>query len=266
MDDIVVVRGAGDLASGVILRLMRAGYKVVALETDKPTSIRRTVSFSEAVYDGRCRVEDVEGVLVKSESEAFDEIRKGNLPVMVDPWMKSSFEPFCIIDAIIAKRNLGTGIDDAPLTIALGPGFTAGVDVDVVIETKRGHALGRIIKSGSAIENTGVPGLIEGYGRERVIHSPSDGAIRNVRKIGDVVEKDEIIAYVGDVAVKAGIGGMLRGLIRDGYECTKGLKIADIDPRGERAEYRTMSDKARSISGAVLEVVDSFFSCPDKWK
>ena len=264
---LIIVRGAGDLATGTIIRLHNAGYKVIALEIERPTVIRRTVAFAEAVYEGSVAVEDTVAERASPET-ASDVIGRGHVPVVVDPELAvlSSFRPAVLVDAIIAKRNLGTGIDDAPLTIALGPGFTAGVDVDVVIETKRGHALGRIIKSGSAIENTGVPGLIEGYGRERVIHSPSDGAVRNVRKIGDIVEKDEIIAYVGDVAVKAGIGGMLRGLIRDGYECTKGLKIADIDPRGERAEYRTMSDKARSISGAVLEVVDSFFSCPDKWK
>ena len=264
----IIVRGAGDLATAVIIRLKRAGYNVLALETGRPSVIRRTVSLAEAVYEGRAAVEGQEAVLIDSISSVFPSFDEGLIPILIDEKGDSIkvLRPTVVVDAIIAKRNLGTGIDDAPLTIALGPGFTAGVDVDVVIETKRGHALGRIIKSGSAIENTGVPGLIEGYGRERVIHSPSDGAIRNVRKIGDIVEKDEIIAYVGDVAVKAGIGGMLRGLIRDGYECTKGLKIADIDPRGERAEYRTMSDKARSISGAVLEVVDSFFSCPDKWK
>lgn len=264
----IIVRGAGDLATAVIIRLKRAGYNVLALETGRPSVIRRTVSLAEAVYEGRAAVEGQEAVLIDSISSVFPSFDEGLIPILIDEKGDSIkvLRPTVVVDAIIAKRNLGTGIDDAPLTIALGPGFTAGVDVDVVIETKRGHALGRIIKSGSAIENTGVPGLIEGYGRERVIHSPSDGAVRNVRKIGDVVEKDEIIAYVGDVAVKAGIGGMLRGLIRDGYECTKGLKIADIDPRGERAEYRTMSDKARSISGAVLEVVDSFFSCPDKWK
>lgn len=258
MDDIVVVRGAGDLASGVILRLMRAGYKVVALETDKPTSIRRTVSFSEAVYDGRCRVEDVEGVLVKSESEAFDEIRKGNLPVMVDPWMKSSFGPFCIIDAIIAKKNLGTRKGMAPFVIALGPGFEAGVDADCVIETKRGHTLGRVIWKGSAIQNTGIPGIIAGYGAERVIHSPSDGTLHSLRSIGDIVSNGEIIAYAGDEPVHASIDGMLRGLIRDGFEVWKGMKIADIDPRGKDADYLTVSDKALAIAGGVLEALDGF--------
>ena len=264
----IIVRGAGDLATAVIIRLKRAGYNVLALETERPSVIRRTVSLAEAVYDKEAVVEGEKAVLIDSIPEVFQSFDSGLIPILIDENGSSieALKPTVVVDAIIAKRNLGTKIDDAPLTIALGPGFTAGCDVDVVIETKRGHSLARIIREGSAIENTGVPGIIEGYGKERVIHSPADGVIRNMRKIGDIVKKDDIIAYVGPTPVMASIDGMLRGLIRTGYECHKGLKIADIDPRGDKAEYTTMSDKARSISGSVLEVVDSFFSCPDKWK
>ena len=264
----IIVRGAGDLATAVIIRLKRAGYDVLALETEHPSVIRRTVSLAEAVYDNVAVVEGEKAVLIKDISEVFPTFDDGLIPVLIDENASTveKLKPTVVVDAIIAKRNLGTKIDDAPLTIALGPGFEAGVDVDVVIETKRGHSLGRIITEGSAIPNTGKPGLIDGYADERVIHSPCDGVIRNISKIGTIVKKGDVIAFVGNSSVYATIDGMLRGLIRDGYECRKGLKIADIDPRGEKAEYLSMSDKARAISGAVLEVVDSYFCCPWKWK
>ena len=259
---LIVVRGAGDLATAVIIRLKRAGYNVLSLETECPSVIRRTVSLAEAVYDKEAVVEGERAVLVSDISEIFHAFDDGLIPVIVDEsgFSIGKLKPTVVVDAILAKRNLGTRIDDAPLTIALGPGFIAGVDVDVVIETKRGHSLGRIIKEGSAIANTGIPGLIEGYGKERVIHSPCDGVLRAERRIGDIVKRGEVIAFVGPSPVYASIDGMLRGLIREGYECKKGFKIADIDPRGEKAEYLSMSDKARAIAGAVLEVVDSYFA------
>ncbi len=259
---LVIVRGAGDLATATIIRLKRAGYHVLALETAEPSSIRRTVSLSEAVYDKSATVEKEKAVLIDSAEDAFSAFDDGLIPILIDEKGEAikKLRPTVVVDAIIAKKNLGTKIDDAELTIALGPGFHASRDVDFVIETQRGHNLGKVISSGEAAPNSGKPGIIEGFGEERVIHSPEDGKIRHFFSIGDIVRKGEIIARVGETDVPASIDGMLRGLIREGYECKKGLKIADIDPRGARAEYLTMSDKARAISGSVLEVVDSFFS------
>ena len=260
---LIIVRGAGDLATAVIIRLRNAGYNVLALEVEKPSVIRRTVSFAEAVYEWIAEVEGVRARKVDSVSEVFSSFDEGFVPVLVDADAKAveALRPEVVIDAIIAKRNLGTRIDDAPLTVALGPGFEAGSDVDYVVETKRGHNLARIIRRGKAEENTGIPGVIEGYGKERVIHSPADGKIRNARQIGDIVRKGDVIAYVSDVPVMASIDGMVRGLIHDGYDCCKGLKIADIDPRGDKAEYMSISDKARAVSGSVLEIVDSHYNC-----
>lgn len=260
LDNVVVVRGAGDLASGVILRLSRAGYRVIALECGKPLVIRRTVSFAEAVYDGRAVVEGLEARLVGDPAEIWRILDDGAVPVLVDPdaSILSSIRPLALVDAIMAKRNLGTRRGMAGLTIALGPGFSAPEDVDVVIETRRGHDLGRIIRVGSAESNTGIPGLIMGYGRERVVHSPASGVVRHDKKIGDIVGKGDVICHVGDVAVRAGIPGMLRGLIRDHLEVEEGLKIADIDPRGAEASFQTVSDKAMAIAGGVLEAVDAY--------
>ena len=258
MDDLILVRGAGDLASGVIIRLVRAGFHVAALETERPLSIRRTVSFSEAVYDGSCFVEDIEGVLVHSPEEAWEAIGEGRVPVAVDPDMHMPFHPFCLVDAIIAKRNLGTRKGMAPLVIALGPGFEAGVDADCVIETKRGHTLGRVIRSGTAIPNTGIPGVIGGFSSERVMHSPASGIFRTVREIGDIVSAGDTVAYAGDAPVKAAIGGKLRGLLHDGLYVQEGLKVADVDPRGEAADHLTVSDKALAIGGGVLEALAGF--------
>ena len=258
--NLVVVRGAGDLATGTIVRLVNAGYKVIALETDKPTVIRRTVSLAEAVYEKEMIVEGVKGVLVSSDAAIRRVLDEGNVPVVIDSDLSilSSFHPAVLVDAIIAKRNLGTRKGMAPFVVALGPGFTAGVDADAVIETKRGHTLGSVIYSGSAIPNSGIPGNIGGFARERVIHSPASGVFRGVKHIGDIVKKDEIVAYVSDTAVKATIDGKLRGLLHDGLSVPEGFKIADIDPRGEEADHTTISDKARAIAGGVLEAIDSW--------
>ena len=257
-DKLIVIRGAGDIASGTINRLFKCKFKILCLESKTPSSIRRTVSYSECVYDNKCTIEDATAVLV-ADVEEMKEAHKNNLiPVMVDEncdilkYIKADV----LIDAIIAKRNLGTNKSMAKLTIALGPGFEAGKDVDFVIETMRGHNLGRIIKEGTALPNTGVPGLIAGRSGERVIHAPASGVIKNIAKIGDIVKKDDIIAKIDDVNVIASIDGLLRGLIRDSYKVRKGLKIADIDPRYEEYENCfTISDKARTISGGVLEAI-----------
>lgn len=272
--DLIVVRGAGDLATGTIHRLKKAGFRLLVLEAEHPAAIRRQVALSEAVYAGSARVEDVEAVRMdvdlaekKNRKELLEQEmeriwKKDGVPVLVDPAGLSiaALRPAVVVDAILAKKNLGTTKEMAPLVIALGPGFTAGEDVDVVIETKRGHNLGRVIRSGSAVPNTGIPGIIGGYGKERVMHAQAEGILRNAASIGDIVEARAVIAEIetenGTVPVEASLSGLLRGLIREGYPVTKGFKIADIDPRKEELQNCfTISDKARCIAGSVLEVI-----------
>ena len=298
---LIICRGAGDLATGIIHRLHRAGHRVIALETDYPAAIRRQVSFCEAVYDGSAVVEGVTARLVpaladaetdtetysgendtpaahivseKWDSSAIEAVLEaGEVPLLIDPKGESIalLKPDVVVDAIIAKKNLGTTIDMAPLVIGVGPGFTAGQDVHLVIESMRGHNLARIITDGMAQPNTGVPGNIAGFTSERVIHAPAAGYIHDVRKIGDIVQKgDEIARIYPDkesydnalseyVPVNATITGIIRGLIREGYYFRKGFKIADIDPReSEITNCFTISDKARSIAGRVLEAVSAF--------
>lgn len=298
---LIICRGAGDLATGIIHRLHRAGHRVIALETDYPAAIRRQVSFCEAVYDGSAVVEGVTARLVpaladaetdtetysgendtpaahivseKWDSSAIEAVLEaGEIPLLIDPKGESIelLKPDVVVDAIIAKKNLGTTIDMAPLVIGVGPGFTAGQDVHLVIESMRGHNLARIITDGMAQPNTGVPGNIAGFTSERVIHAPAAGYIHDVRKIGDIVQKgDEIARIYPDkesydnalseyVPVNATITGIIRGLIREGYYFRKGFKIADIDPReSEITNCFTISDKARSIAGSVLEAVSAF--------
>lgn len=298
---LIICRGAGDLATGVIHRLHRAGHRVIALETDYPAAIRRQVSFCEAVYDGSAAVEGVTARLVpdladaetdtetysgindtpaahiasgKWDSSAIEAVLEaGEVPLLIDPKGESIalLRPDVVVDAIIAKKNLGTTINMAPLVLGVGPGFTAGQDVHLVIESMRGHNLARIITDGMAQPNTGVPGNIAGFTNERVIHAPAAGYIHDVRKIGDIVRKgDEIAQIYPDkesydnalseyVPVNATITGIIRGLIREGYYFREGFKIADIDPReSELSNCFTISDKARSIAGSVLEAVSAF--------
>lgn len=298
---LIICRGAGDLATGIIHRLHRAGHRVIALETDYPAAIRRQVSFCEAVYDGSAAVEGVTARLVpaladaetdtetysgendtpaahivseKWDSSAIEAVLEaGEVPLLIDPKGESIalLKPDVVVDAIIAKKNLGTTINMAPLVIGVGPGFTAGQDVHLVIESMRGHNLARIITDGMAQPNTGVPGNIAGFTSERVIHAPAAGYIHDVRKIGDIVQKgDEIARIYPDkesydnalseyVSVNATITGIIRGLIREGYYFREGFKIADIDPReSEITNCFTISDKARSIAGSVLEAVSAF--------
>lgn len=265
---LIIVRGAGDLATGTIHRLKKSRFRLLVLETDHPAAIRRQVALSEAVYSGSACVEGVEAIRVENEQQMSEAWKNNKVPVLVDPEGKciASLQPKVVVDAILAKRNLGTNRKMAPLTIALGPGFTAGEDVDVVIETKRGHNLGRVIREGCAYPNTGIPGIIGGYGAERVIHAPAAGILKNKSKIGDIVEKGQVIAVIEEtgsveskndkIEVTATLSGLLRGLIRDNYPVTKGFKIADIDPRKEElANCFTISDKARCIAGSVLEVI-----------
>lgn len=258
MGEIIVVRGAGDIASGTIHRLHRCGFRVLALECEMPAAIRREVSFCEAVYDGEAEVEGVVCRKIEQVSQAVTVWQAGKIPLLVDESGSSVslLRPRVLVDGILAKKNLGTSRSMAPLTIGLGPGFTAGQDVDYVIETMRGHDLGRIITQGQALPNTGTPGLVGGFAKERVIHAPASGVIRNQAKIGDLVEKGQTLAMIGDTPVPASLTGVLRGIIRDGYPVPLRMKIADIDPRGsERKNCFTISDKARCIAGSVLEVI-----------
>lgn len=268
-DKLVIVRGGGDLATGTIQALHRAGFAVLVLEVGDPSAIRRSVALCEAVYDGVCTVEDVTCRRCHG-SQAMDKAwQAGEVPLIVDPkgYAIAELRPWAVVDAILAKKNLGTTKEMAPHTIALGPGFVAGKDVDVVIETMRGHNLGRIITDGAALPNTGVPGIIAGYGAERVIHSERGGYFYGLHAIGDIVTKDEPIGLIAPqpfaegyqptacdgVPVLATLTGLLRGIIRDAYPVTPHFKIADIDPR--REQYKncfTISDKARSLGGAVV--------------
>lgn len=260
--DLIIIRGGGDLATGTIYKLKKCGFPVLILETELPSAIRRNVSFCEAVYQGSQTVEDLTCRLARTLEEARQFLEEGTLTVLVDPAGTSieKLKPLAVVDAILAKKNLGTHRGMAPITVALGPGFTAGADVDAVVETKRGHHLGRVLRTGCAAANTGIPGVIGGYGKERVIHCPAEGILRNLKKITDTVCRGDVIAVVetdqGSIPVEATLNGILRGLIRDGYPVRKGLKIADIDPRTE--EYLncfTISDKARCIAGGVLEAI-----------
>ena len=271
-DKMILVRGGGDLATGVIHKLHQSGYQVLILECDRPSAIRRHVAFCEAVYDGTA---EVEGVVCRriTENDIRTQCRKcwaqGEIPLLTDTHGKyiRELEPEAVIDAILAKKNLGTTRDMAPLTIALGPGFTAGQDVDVVVETNRGHRLGRIIREGSAIPDTGIPGIVGGYGKERVIHAGTAGIFMDLRKIGDIVEAGETIAQIRTadgamISVTTQITGILRGLLRSSYPVTPGFKVADIDPRKEElSNCFLISDKARCIAGSVLELV-----CAQLWK
>ncbi len=265
LGNLIVVRGAGDLATAVIIRLHNSGFKVIALDIEKPTVIRRTVSFAQAMFDGQTTVEGVTARLV--DPKDLPEALAGDfIPVLIDPKCSviEKMKPTVVVDAIIAKRNLGTTKALAPFTVALGPGFRAGgsddCDVDCVIETTRGHKLGRLIYQGSAEPNTGIPGNIGGYTIERVIHSPCAGVFTACSRIGDIVVKDQVIAHVGGTEVRAKIGGMIRGLLHDGLTVPEHFKIADIDPRGEQADYLSCSDKARALSGSVLEAVMHYLS------
>ena len=255
---LIAVRGGGDLATGTIHCLFSCGFKVIVLETGQPTTIRRLAAFSEAMYQNEICVENIRARRVETLEEIHQCWEKNTLPVVDDPkglWIKA-LKPQIVVDAIIAKKNLGTSMEMAPLVIGLGPGFCAGKDVHIVIETMRGHQLGRIIREGCAIPNTGVPGVIAGVSKERVIHSPAAGIMRENAAIGDIVRKGDVIAYIGDTPVYATIDGVLRGLLHGGLEVPTGFKIADIDPRiSEQGNCVTISDKARTIAGGVLQAV-----------
>jgi len=252
---LVLIKGAGDLATGVAYRLRKCGFDIVMTEIEKPTTVRRTVAFSQAVFDKTTEVEGIRGSLAKNIDDIKDIIKNGEVAVIVDENAEivKELKPDVVVDAIIAKKNLGTNINDAPIVIALGPGFTASVDCHCVVETKRGHYLGKAIYEGSAIPDTGVPGDIGGYTTERIIRATDDGSIVPIVHIGDYVEKGQTVAYVNDKKVLAEINGIVRGMLQEDIKVFKGMKSGDIDPRCEKEHCFTISDKARSIGGGVLE-------------
>lgn len=253
----VLIKGAGDLATGIGWRLVKAGYRVWMTDLEIPTAVRRSVSFSRAVYEGEAEVEGVRAKFAETFEEGEKIASEGFIPVLADPEAKilKMLKPEILVDAIMAKKNLGTGMDDAALVIGVGPGFTAGVDCHRVVETKRGHYLGRVIDSGSAIPNTGIPGNIGGYTVERIIRAAGEGCFIPLVAIGDTVEAGQTVAMSGDLPVKAQISGIVRGILQEGVYVTKGMKAGDIDARCERNHCFTISDKARAIGGGVLEAV-----------
>jgi xanthine dehydrogenase accessory factor len=254
---LVVIKGAGDLATGVAVRLKRAGIKLVMTEIGRPTAIRRTVSFSRAVLENEAVVEDVRARLAKDVGEASRIVAEGDIAVLVDPEAAcaKTLLPDALVDATLAKRNLGTAITDAPVVIALGPGFTACVDCHAVVETMRGHDLGRVLTKGSALPNTGVPGNIGGYTEERILRAPCDGVWQTKLTIGTHVEAGETIATVDGSPVRSPLRGVLRGLLPDGTPVRGGMKSGDVDPRDDPEYCATVSDKARAVGGGVLEAL-----------
>ena len=256
---LALIKGAGDLATGVAIRLLRAGFAVVMTETETPTVVRRTVAFADAVFSGSARVEGLEAVLARSDEELQAFLSQGKVPVIVDPEAKTrlTLRPPLLVDAIVAKRNLGTCIMDAPAVVALGPGFAVGRDVHAVVETMRGHTLGRVIWEGEALPNTGVPGEVGGFGAERVMRAPIAGVFRGVREIGDTVEEGDVVGFVGVAPVASLLHGGRRGLLRSGIPVTTGFKLGDVDPRATREHCFLVSDKALAIAGGVLEAACS---------
>ena len=257
---LVLIRGAGDLASGIALRLWRAGLRVAMTELAQPTTIRRSVAFSQAVVAGECRVEDVEARLAASPAEALALLDMGLLPVLVDPEARcrEALRPDALVDAILAKRICGTAITDAPVVIGVGPGFTAGLDCHAAVETMRGHSLGRVLYAGSPLPNTNIPGLIGGFAGERVLRAPADGVFREALRIGDRVKAGDVAGWVGEIPMVCTIDGVLRGLLASGVPVHRGMKAGDVDPRNEPAYCKTASDKALAIGGGVLEAILHF--------
>ena len=253
------------MATGTAVRLHRSGFRnILMTEIERPLAVRRLVSFCEAVYDGESQVEDVAAARIDKPSDALRAWENGGIPVVVDPGnaAKDVIKPDVLVDATLAKRNLGTTIRDASLVIALGPGFVAGEDAHWVVETNRGHNLGRLILKGAADPDTGVPGDIGGQTVRRVIRAPAEGIFEPSLDIGAIVEEGQSVGQVGASQVKAGLAGVIRGLIRPHSYVTGMLKIGDIDPRGNLAYCSTISEKARAIGGTVLEAILMRFNTP----
>ena len=245
------------MGTGVAWRLRRCGFHVVMTETAQPSVIRRAVAFASAIYEGVAEVDGVTARLVEDDAGIATAWAAGEVGVLVDPEaaVVERLRPDVVVDAIIAKRNVGTRITDAPVVVALGPGFTAGVDCHAVVETNRGHNLGRVLLEGSAEPNTGVPGTVGGEGARRVLRAPAEGSFRGVRAIGDLVRAGDVVAYADEEPIRSQLDGVVRGLLHDGLEVHAGMKVGDVDPRGVAAHCFTISDKALAIAGGVLEAI-----------
>ena len=254
---LVLIRGAGDIATGIALRLYRSGLRVVMTDLPRPTAIRRTVCFSQAIVLGETTVEGVRAVRADTASQALERLAEGAVPVLPDPALTclTSLRPDALVDAILAKKNLGTHITDAPVVVGVGPGFTAGTDCHAVVETMRGHTLGRVIYDGAALPNTNIPGLIGGYAGARVLRAPADGVFHQILNIGDEVKAGDIAGEVDGQPMRCTIGGVLRGLLADGTPVHKGMKSGDVDPRCRPEYCTTASDKALAVGGGVLEAI-----------
>ena len=263
---LVLIRGAGDIATGIALRLHRSGLQVVMTDLPRPTAIRRTVCFSPAITDGETTVEGVRAVYAPDTAAAKKYLSQGAVPVLADPELacRDALHPDALVDAILAKRNLGTRMTDAPVVVGVGPGFTAGEDCHAVVETMRGHTLGRVIYRGSALPNTNIPGLIGGYAGERVLRAPADGIFTQLLDIGAEVKAGDIAGTVGGVPMRCTIDGVLRGILPSGTPVHKGMKSGDVDPRCQPEYCTTASDKALAVGGGVLEALLHFGCLPNK--
>jgi xanthine dehydrogenase accessory factor len=256
MNRLVVIKGAGDIATGVAYRLFRSGFTIIMTELAQPMVIRRTVAFAQAIFSGQVVVEDI--VAVKTQmADVFTVIERGQIPVVVDPQASiiTALKPWGLVDAILAKRNVGTKIADASIVVGIGPGFTAGYDVHAIIESMRGHDLGRVIMKGQALPDTGVPGEIGGYTKERILRAPCQGVFMGISAIGDYVTSGDVVAHVNEQPIIAGISGILRGLLHNELIVKAGMKIGDIDARCVQKHCFSISDKARAIGGGVLEAL-----------
>lgn len=253
----IVIRGGGDLGSGAAVRLWRCGFSVIVLECVAPMAVRRTVAFSEAVYDGEARVEEVGSRLADRAEDALHLVENGLVAVLVDAEAHSlsTLQPYAVVDAILAKRNTGTSRCMSPITVGLGPGFVAGQDVHAVVETNRGPNLGRVIWQGAAERNSGEPAPVFGESHSRVLRSPTFGTLCTRRSIGDIVAEGEVVACVADQAVRSAFKGMVRGLARNGLQVTENMKIGDIDPRLDPSLCVLVSDKALAVAGGVVEAI-----------
>lgn len=253
----ILIRGAGDIATGIALRLYRAGFQIVMTDLPQPTSIRRTVCFSEALRLGEMLVEDVCARRAGTAQEALDIAAAGDIAVLADPEcaLLPQLHPAALVDAILAKHNLGTHRNMAPVVVAVGPGFTAGEDCHAAVETMRGHTLGRAIYQGSALPNTNIPGLVGGYAGERVLRAPADGVFTRILDIGDEVQPGDIAGTVNGQPMKCTIGGVVRGILPSGTPVHLGMKSGDVDPRCKPEYCTTASDKALAVGGGALEAI-----------
>jgi xanthine dehydrogenase accessory factor len=253
----ILIRGGGEMASGIAHRLRRCHMDVMITEIEVPTAVRRTVAFAEAIYEGAQTVEGITARRAASLAEIHLAWQRGEIPVVVDSSaaIRNQIKPAVIIDAIMAKKNLGTSIHDAALVIGVGPGFRAGVHVHAVVESNRGYHLGRVIWDGEAEPDTGVPAPVAGHAQDRVLRASQPGVFTAHRAIGDVVDVAEVVGSVEGVPVRAFIAGMIRGLLRSGVTARAGMKVGDVDPRLESGYCYEISDKSRAIGGGVLEAI-----------